>query len=146
MAEQNFREITERDIPALFAVRTRTHENCLTIAELESLGITEETVGEMLCSSCKGWLCEMDREIVGFAIGDRATGELCVIAVLPVYLRMGIGSSLLKKVEDWLHAQGCTTLWLTTDIDPNMSAYSFYRQYGWRDDRIEDNMRYMIKP
>ncbi|MEQ8186619.1 MAG: hypothetical protein ABRQ39_01505 [Candidatus Eremiobacterota bacterium] len=39
----NFREITKNDIPALFAVRVATHENRLTMEELSSLGITEES-------------------------------------------------------------------------------------------------------
>jgi len=141
----NFREITKNDIPALFAVRVATHENRLTVEELTSLGITEETVKEKLAGTYKGWLCEVENLVTGFAMGDRATGELWVIAVLPEYIGKGIGSSLLRKVEEWLKEKGCSRLWLTTDIDRNLKSYSFYRDHGWKDDYIEGGMRYMTK-
>src|SRR5262245_52382647 len=147
MVKQNMRirEITEADIPDLFAVRVATHENRLTREELASLGITEESVKERLNGSFKGWLCEVDHQVVGFAMGDRSTGELWVIAVLPDYIGQGIGSALLRRVEDWLQVNGCTQLWLTTDIDTQRKAYTFYRQHGWRDDRIAYGVRYMVK-
>jgi GNAT superfamily N-acetyltransferase len=141
----DIREITEDDIPAIFVVRVATHENRLTREELTSLGITEETVKTRLHGSFKGWVCELNAQIVGFAIGDSATGELWVIALLPEYVGQGIGSALLRRVEDWLQANGCARLWLTTDLDPNLKAYQFYRQHGWQDDRIENGLRYMVK-
>jgi GNAT superfamily N-acetyltransferase len=141
----DIREITEDDILALFVVRIATHENRLTRVELASLGITEESVKIKLQGSFKGWLCEADNQVVGFAIGDSATGELWVIAVLPDYLGQGIGSALLQRVENWLWKEGCAQLWLTTDIDPQLKAYTFYLQHGWRDDRIENSLRYMVK-
>jgi GNAT superfamily N-acetyltransferase len=140
------REITKDDVPDLFAVRVATHENRLTREELASLGITEESVKEKLDESFKGWLYEVDGKVVGFAIGDKATGELWVIAVLPEYVGKGIGSRLLIAVENWLRAEGCAWLWLTTDVDTGLKAYSFYRRHSWLDDRIEDGLRYMIKP
>jgi ribosomal protein S18 acetylase RimI-like enzyme len=139
------REITEKDIPDLFKVRVRTHENCLTYEQLKSLGITEESVKARLEGSLKGWLYEVDNQVVGFAMGDGATGEMWVIAVLPEFVGKGIGSKLLIAVENWLFACGCQQLWLTTDIDTSLKAYSFYRQHGWIDTRIEDGMRYMAK-
>jgi len=141
----NIREITEDDISDLFVVRTATHENRLTREELASLGITEESVRARLRGSFKGWLCEADKQVVGFAMGDRATGEMWVIAVLPPYIGQGIGSALLRRVEEWLQACGHTRLWLTTDVDTSLKAYRFYSQHGWRDDRIEKGLRYMIK-
>ena len=139
------REITQEDVPALFVVRVATQENRLTLEELASLGVTEETVKARLRGTFKGWLCEVNAKVVGFAMGDRATGELWVIALLPEYIGQGIGSALLRRVEDWLLANGCARLWLTTDLDPNLKAYRFYRQHGWRDDRIENDLRYMVK-
>ncbi|MBN1993875.1 MAG: GNAT family N-acetyltransferase [Anaerolineae bacterium] len=141
----NFREIKENDMPALFAVRTATHENRLTQAELEALDITAESVKEKLKGSFKGWLCEAAGQVVGFAMGDKSTGELWVIAVLPEYIGQGVGSRLLIMLENWLKESDCTQLWLTTDIDPKLKAYSFYRRHGWLDDRLENGLRYMIK-
>lgn len=140
-----FREITHDDVPDLLTVRVATHENRLTREELASMGITEESVKERLNGSFKGWLCEVGDRVVGFAMGDRSTGELWVIAVLPEYIGQGIGSRLLIAVENWLKEMGCARLWLTTDIDMNLKAYSFYRRHGWSDDHIENDLRYMIK-
>ena len=64
----NIREIIEDDIPALFVVRVATHENQLTLEELASLGITEETVKARLRGDFKGWLCEINAQVVGFAM------------------------------------------------------------------------------
>lgn len=79
-------------MPALFDVRVATHENRLTRDELTALGITEATVKLRLSGSYKGWLCEVENKVVGFAMGDRATSEMWVIAVLPEYIGQGIGS------------------------------------------------------
>ena len=139
------RQIELSDIAALFRVRVATDQNCLSLDQLASLGITETSVREKLLGSYKGWLCEVEGEVVGFAIGDRATGELWVIAVLPAYIRQGIGGALLDRVDNWLFSQGCRELWLTTGIDTSLRAYSFYRKHGGTDWKIEAGDRYMKK-
>jgi GNAT superfamily N-acetyltransferase len=139
------REIQPSDIPALFRVRAATDENRLTQEELASLGITEASVRDRLLASYKGWLCEDGGEVVGFAIGDRSTGEMWVIAVVPTHLRKGIGGALLQQVEEWMSSEGCRELWLTTDIDTGLRAYSFYRSHGWVDWKMEAGNRYMKK-
>jgi ribosomal protein S18 acetylase RimI-like enzyme len=126
-------------------VRTATDENRLTLEELAALGITKATVQEKLLGSFKGWLCEDEGKVVGFAMGDKTLGEMWVIAVLASYTRQGIGSQLLTRVETWLFSMGCPEIWLTTDIDQRLRAYSFYRKHGWEDWKIEKGIRYMKK-
>ena len=89
-------------------------------------------MSEKLLGSYKGWLCERQGSVVGFAIGDRSSGEMWVIAVLPGHIGRGIGGALLEKVEAWLFSEGCSELWLTTDLDTRLRAYSFYKKHGWR--------------
>ncbi|MBN1218298.1 MAG: hypothetical protein JXM69_05180 [Anaerolineae bacterium] len=72
----NFREIIADDIPDLFAVQVATHENRLSRPELTALGITEESVTEKLKGTFKGWLRETQGQVIGFAMGDKSTGEL----------------------------------------------------------------------
>ncbi len=139
------RPITPADIPALFVVRVATHENAMTLEELARLGITPATVAEMLGQTHAGWLCEDEGRVVGFAMGNRATGEMWVIALLPHYVGRGIRSRLLRAVEGWLAEHGWTRIWLTTDPDTSLRAYTFYRQHGWVDDRLEGGDRYMVK-
>ncbi len=141
----NIREIEAKDVPDLFDVRVATHENRLSREELAFMGINENAVREKLAGTFTGWLCEDSGRIVGFAMGDRSTGELWVIAVLPNYVGRGIGSVLLRRVEAWLFGNQCERVWLTTDVDTRLKAYSFYRQHGWKDDRIENGLRYMAK-
>ena len=141
----HIREIGVGDIPALFRVRTATDENRLTAEELNALGINETSVKDKLLGSYKGWLCESEGSVVGFAMGDKSLGEMWVIAVLPSHVGRGIGGALLTKVEDWLFGEGCSEIWLTTDIDTRLRAYSFYQKHGWRDWKIERGMRFMKK-
>jgi ribosomal protein S18 acetylase RimI-like enzyme len=96
--EMKFREITIRDIPALFDVRTAVRENAFTREGLYSAGITEPAVENMLRTSHRSWLCECDSEVVGFATANRETAEFWVIAVLPEYEGRGIGGKRISRV------------------------------------------------
>jgi ribosomal protein S18 acetylase RimI-like enzyme len=140
-----FREIEKIDVPDLFAVRTATAENALTLEQLEQLGINEDSVSKMLGTSHRGWLCEVDNRIVAFAMGNKENGKMWVIAVLPNYEGRGIGSGLLRLVEDWLWSKGWDEIWLTTDVDTSLRAYGFYKKQGWMDSEIRDGLRYMKK-
>ena len=140
-----FREIAPDDVPALFDVRVATRENRLSREELAARGITEPAVRARLSGSFRGWLCECDGRVAGFAMGDGATGELEVIAVLPEFEGRGAGRGLLRRVEDWLRSLGWHEVWLFTDPDPSLRAYRFYRAAGWRDDGVEGGNRVMRK-
>ena len=126
-----FRAIESNDLPAIFDVRASTRENPFSREALWEIGITEESTAELLRTTHRGWLCEAEKEIVGFAVGDGKTGELWVIAVLPEYEGKGIGSELLAKVEAWLHSLGWKEIWLWTSSDPKKRAFSFYSKRGW---------------
>jgi ribosomal protein S18 acetylase RimI-like enzyme len=88
-----FREITTKDVSALFDLRTTVRENIDTREGLYRAGITEQAVAEMIRSTHRGWLCEADSKIVGFVMANGATGEFWVIAVLLEYEGLGIGSN-----------------------------------------------------
>jgi GNAT superfamily N-acetyltransferase len=118
------RRIEASDVPQLFRVRAATDENRLTLDQLAALGINENSVREKLLSRHQGWLCEEQGSVVGFAMGDRSSGEIWVIAMLPTYIRRGIGGALLEKVETWLFSEGYSSLWLTTDVDTRLRAYA----------------------
>ena len=140
-----FREITIRDIPALFDVRTPVRENASTRSGLYSAGITENAVEAMLRTSHRGWLCECGAKVVGFAMGNRETGEFWVIAVLPEFEGWGIGSKMLNLAESWLCATGWKEIWLWTSLDTQLRAYSFYKKHGWFDAEVRTNQRIMKK-
>lgn len=139
------REIEVKDIPALFVVRPQTRENAMSIDELASIGITPESIETAINGSHKGWLYEEDGAVGGFAMGNSENSELTVMAMLPVHEGKGIGGELLRNVESWLKSKGCKNIWLTTDINPELRAYGFYRSQGWEDWKIEHGLRFMSK-
>jgi len=138
-----FREIAEGDVPDLFRVRVSTRENALSKEDLRRLGITPETVREMMRTSHRGWLCEADGAVVGFAMGNGRTGEMWVIALLPEAEGRGIGTELMDRVEGWLWSLGWREIWLTTDTDTSLRAYGFYRARGWEDWKVENGDLFM---
>ncbi len=128
-----YRKMTVSDLPAAFSVRLSTIENAITMQELEEdYGITPESLAAAMQSAVQGWLCEDDGKMVGFSMGDRATGEVQVLAVLPAYEGRGIGKALLSRVQDWLFATGHSEIWLLANPDPDIRAAGFYRKLGWR--------------
>ena len=134
---QIIREIRTDDIPSLFEVRIATWHNDRGREELSAMGITHESVQRLLAESHRGWLCEVDSRVIGFAIGDKSNGEMWVIAVLKQYEGRGIGRRLLSLVESWLFSEGWNEIWLTTDPDETFRAVGFYRSCGWADWKIE---------
>lgn len=135
-ARPRFREIRPQDMEAVFAVRTATWDNPDAERELTELGITPDAVRQLLRSTHRGWLCEVGSRVVGFAIGNRATGEMWVIAVLAEHEGCGIGRALMERVEAWLFDEGWSEIWLTTYRDEAMRAVGFYRHLGWEDVRV----------
>ena len=121
------------DLAATTAVRLSTIENAITLEELESqYGITPQSMAEAMASDVKGWLCESCEKVVGFAMGDRSTGEVLVVAVLPDHEGRGIGKNVLAQVQTWLFSEGHDEIWLLANPDPNIRASGFYRKIGWR--------------
>jgi ribosomal protein S18 acetylase RimI-like enzyme len=126
-----FREIEARDIPELFKIRTSTRENRMTMEALAETGIKPESTSDALSVNIAGWLCEVSGKIVGFSMGDKDTGEMLVVAVLPDYENRGIGKRLMGLIQEWLFSNGHTEIWLLENPDPSVRAYGFYRKLGW---------------
>jgi GNAT superfamily N-acetyltransferase len=139
------RLIEPQDLSKVIDVRAATRENSLSHEALRDVGITEEAAAGLLRTTHRGWLSEADGKITGFAIGDGKTGELWVIAMLPEYEGKGIGSQLLRLVEDWLWSVGWTELWLWTSPDKKKRAFSFYTKHGWTVSKLEGEILYMKK-
>ncbi len=140
-----FREIETGDLEEVFELRVATWHNDNGRQELLDLGIHPSSVARLLQNSHKGWLCESDAKIVGFAIGDESIGEIWVIAVLKEYEGCGIGKKLMQHVETWLFENDWEEIWLTTDMDEELRAVGFYRRLGWQDWKFESGDRFMRK-
>lgn len=126
------RAMHSTDIPSAFHIRTSTLENALTLVELEEdYGLTPETLADAMKVSAKGWVCEADGQVIGFAMGDSQEREVTVLAVLPECEGNGIGRRLLAEVESWLFELGNDDLWLVTTPNPTLRAYKLYVSQGW---------------
>ena len=121
-----------------------TRENAISTESLASLGITVESWGNAIADgSLPGYVCIDDGHIVGYCFGDKPTGEVVVVALLPAYEGRGIGKTLLLQVVHDLRSAGHTRLILGCSSDPSHRSYGFYRYLGWRptgsfDDRDDE--------
>jgi [ribosomal protein S18]-alanine N-acetyltransferase len=70
---------------------------------------------------------------MGFIVaetGSRGTGHIITIDVLASARRAGIGSQMLRAVEERLRAAHCHAVILETAVD-NQPALSFYKRHGY---------------
>ncbi len=125
-----FREAAERDIDGMFAVRTAVRENLLSYSQLRQIGITPESIREMMQTSCKAWVAEDDGKIVGFSMADKSNGRVYALFILPEWEGKGIGKRLLDEAERWLWQHKLREIWLTTESRPTR-ALGFYKHLGW---------------
>jgi GNAT superfamily N-acetyltransferase len=121
----DFREAKIEDIPALFEVRHSVKENILS----DPRKVTPEMCETFLSKSGKGWLCEMEGEVVGFSVASLEDSSIWALFVKPSYEGRGIGKRLLRLATDWLFEMRSTSISLATDADTR--ADEFYKRQGW---------------
>lgn len=121
-----FREAQISDITQIQIVRNSVKENVLSDPSI----VTDKDCEEYLAVRGKGWICEVDNTIVGFAIIDLKEKNIWALFVLPEYERKGIGKKLHDIMLNWYFNQHDSTLWLGTA--PGTKAEKFYRKSGWK--------------
>lgn len=132
MDELEYRRAVPDDAERCVDIRGRTRENAFSAEQLRELGITAETWAEAIRDgSLPGHVCCADGAMVGYGFGDRASGEIVVLALLPEYERRGIGKALLQRVVGDLAAAGWRRLFLGCSDDPGVRSHGFYRHLGW---------------
>lgn len=120
-----FREATIDDIPQIQIVRHTVKENILSDPSL----VTDQDCVDYLTIRGKGWVCEIDNEIVGFAIADLQDNNIWALFLRPEFEKQGIGRQLHDKMLDWYFSKKTDTIWLSTT--PETRADQFYRKCGW---------------
>ena len=121
----NLREAIIDDIKQIQVVRNSVKENTLSNPNL----VTDKDCEEFLSIRGKGWVCEIENKIVGFAIADLKENNIWALFIDPKFEKNGIGQKLHKIMLDWYFLQTKDTVWLGTDI--NTRAVKFYRKAGW---------------
>lgn len=120
-----FREASIVDIKQILKVRHSVTENTLSNPEL----VTEDVCIDYITKRGKGWVCEIDSQIVGFSIVDLKENNVWALFVHPNYDKHGIGRQLHDSMLNWYFKQTSENIWLGTD--PNTRAEKFYRKSGW---------------
>ena len=121
-----FREALIADIPQIQVVRHSVKENMLSDPAL----VTDEDCVEFLTVRGKGWICEIENTIVGFAIADLKEHNIWALFIHPDFEGKGIGKRLHRMMMDWYFSQTDNTVWLGTA--PGTRAEEFYKQQGWK--------------
>src|SRR5450631_4247159 len=119
------REANIADIKQIQIVRNSVTENTLSNPDL----VTDEDCKEFLTVRGKGWICEINNEIVGFSIADLNDNNIWALFLKPEFEKRGIGKQLHDIMLDWYFKQTTNNVWLGTS--PNTRAEMFYRKAGW---------------
>ena len=120
-----FREAEIDDIRQMQIVRNSVNENTLSDLNL----VTDEDCKEFMTVRGKGWVCEIDNKVVGFAIADLKDNNIWALFLDPAFEKKGIGQQLHKIMLDWYFMQTKNKVWLGTAF--NTRAEKFYRKAGW---------------
>ena len=119
------RTATLDDIQQIQIVRNSVTENTLSNPDL----VTDDDCATFITVRGKGWVCEIDQQIVGFAIVDLQENNIWALFLDPKFEKKGIGQALHKIMIDWYFTQTKVTVWLGTAF--NTRAEKFYRKAGW---------------
>ncbi len=119
------REAKTTDIKRIQFVRNSVTENTLSNPDL----VSDADCEEFIIVRGKGWVCEINNEIVGFSIADLKENNIWALFLLPEYEKQGIGRQLHDIMLDWYFKQTKNNVWLGTS--PNTRAEKFYRKAGW---------------
>ena len=122
-----FREAEISDIRQIQLVRHSVTENVLSNPAL----VTDDDCVEFLTVRGKGWVCEIDTRIVGFAVADLKENNIWALFISPEFEGRGIGRKLHEMMLDWYFRQDKKDVWLGTS--PDTKAEKFYRKLGWKE-------------
>lgn len=114
------------DILHLHAIRISVRENVLSNPDL----ITPNDYEDFLFSRGRGWVAEIDNDIVGFAICDLRDENIWALFVNPDFEKRGVARELQTVMLDWYFTKR-DKVWLGTS--PGTRAEAFYRKSGWRE-------------
>ena len=120
-----YREAIFADIKPIQWVRNAVKENTLSNPAL----VSDAAVESFLFSRGKGWVCLIDKVLVGFSIVDMQEKNVWALFIHPDFEGKDIGKKLHDIMLDWYFHQTLETIWLGTS--PATRAEKFYRMQGW---------------
>lgn len=128
-----YRAAVADDASACVALRGRTRENAVSVEGLARYGITVDSwAADIASGRLPGHVCTLSGVMQGYAFGDRTSGEVVVLALLPAVEGQGVGRELLARVVSDLAGAGHRRLFLGCSPDPAVRSHGFYRHLGWQ--------------
>jgi GNAT superfamily N-acetyltransferase len=124
-SNMHIRTAKPTDISQIQFVRNAVTENTLSDPAL----VSDADCLKFITQRGKGWVCEIDQTIVGFAIVDMQESNIWALFLHPDYEKRGIGRQLHDTMLDWYFGQTDQTIWLGTS--PKTRAEAFYIKAGW---------------
>ncbi|WP_317131576.1 GNAT family N-acetyltransferase [Chryseobacterium viscerum] len=121
------REAKPEDIPQIQIVRNAVKENTLSDPGL----VTDKDCEEFLFQRGKGWVSEVEGQVVGFSIADLKENNIWALFVHPDFENHRIGRKLHDMMLNWYFEQNKDYVWLGTS--PGTRAENFYRKSGWKE-------------
>jgi len=123
----NIRVAQIKDIPQIQVVRNLVKENQISDPAL----VPDSDVQDYITRRGRGWVCEINEQIVGFAIADLVDNNIWALFIHPGFEKLGIGKKLHDEMVNWYFSQTEKTVWLGTS--PKTRAELFYRKAGWKE-------------
>jgi len=120
-----YREAKVEDIPEIQIVRNSVKENTLSNPSL----VSDLDCEIYMTQKGKGWVCEFQNKIIGFAIVDLTESNIWALFILPEFENQGVGKTLHNLMLDWYFSNTNKTVWLGTAF--NTRAEKFYKYQGW---------------
>ncbi|MFZ6801378.1 GNAT family N-acetyltransferase [Undibacterium sp. Di24W] len=125
MNNLKYRLATSADIPAMSKIRLSVRENVLSNPAL----VTQQMYEDYLDSLGRGWVCELEGQIIGFSYAAIVDHSIWALFVDPDHEGLGAGQQLLHLATQWLFEKGATKIKLGTS--PDSRAERFYLAQGW---------------
>ena len=123
----NIRVAEIKDISQIQVVRNLVKENRLSDPAL----VPDSDVEDYITRRGRGWVCQINGQIVGFGIADLVDNNIWALFIHPYFEKSGIGKKLHDEMMNWYFSQTDKTVWLGTS--PKTRAELFYRKAGWKE-------------
>jgi GNAT superfamily N-acetyltransferase len=134
MSALRFRQATVADIPEMSRIRIAVKENALS----NPGRITEAMYRDYLEALGRGWVAELDGQIIAFSYADRTDSSIWALFTDPAREGLGAGKQLLRLAADWLFEIGNDEIRLGTAA--NTRADRFYAAQGWTREDMKDDV------
>lgn len=120
-----FRRAASADIPQMSRVRLAVRENRLR----DPARVTRQMYEDFLEQDGRGWVAQVDGDIVAFSYANRIDGSIWALFVDPGHEGQGLAKHLLGLASAWLFELGFARVTLSTGSGTRAEA--FYARQGW---------------